>query len=225
MERSDQFALPFVHRLGFAAVDFLEAPSNAAALSWLARTGDWPTGRLALWGAAGCGKTHLLHLWSARNGAQLVAGPTLTELPPATSLAIDDADAVSDEAVLLHTLNAAAEARRPVLIAARLPPARWKTRLPDLGSRLRAVTAVEIRPAEDSLLRALLARLLAERQMTVAPAVQDWLLLHLPRLPAALHEAVARLDRASLSAGSGVTRSLARRVLDDLFSAEETPRS
>jgi chromosomal replication initiation ATPase DnaA len=216
-----QLPLPFVHRPGFAAVDFLEAPSNAAALSWLARTGDWPDGRLGLWGAAGCGKTHLLHLWAGRNDARVVAAPALTELPPARPLAIDDADAAGDEAMLLHTLNAAAEARCPVLLAARLPPARWTTKLPDLASRLRAITTVEIGAPEDLLLRLLLVRLLAERQVPVIPAVQDWLLLRLPRSPAILHEAVARLDRASLAARGPVTRAMARRVLGDLLSAEE----
>ena len=222
MESPEQLPLPFVHRPGFAEVDFLEAPSNAAALSWLARTGDWPGGRLALWGAAGCGKTHLLHLWARCNGARLLTGPALTELPPPSRLAIDDADAAGDEALLLHTLNAAAEARCPVLLAARLPPARWTTRLPDLASRLRAITAVEIGAAEDSLLRLLLARLVAERQVSVTRAVQDWLLLRLPRSAAVLREAVARLDRASLTAHAPVTRALARLVLDDLLRAEET---
>jgi chromosomal replication initiation ATPase DnaA len=220
MGSPEQLPLPFLHQPAFAAVDFLEAPSNAAALSWLARTGDWPGGRLAIWGAAGCGKTHLLHVWARGNGARLVTGPALTELPPPSSLAIDDADAIGDAALLLHTLNAAAEARCPVLLAARPPPARWTTRLPDLASRLRAITAVEIGAAEDSLLRLLLARLLAERQVSVTRGVQDWLLLRLPRSATALREAVARLDRASLAARSPVTPALARLVLDDLLRDE-----
>src|SRR6185312_17541468 len=91
--------------------------------------------------------------------------------------------------------------------------ARWPVRLPDLASRLRAIAAVEIGPPDDSLLRSLLARLLADRQLTVAPAVQDWLLLRLPRTPAALRETVARLDHAALVSGGRVTRALAASVL------------
>jgi chromosomal replication initiation ATPase DnaA len=153
-----------------------------------------------------------------------VAGDTLhlKDLPPRTGLAIDDADTISDVAMLLHTLNAAAEARHPVLIAAQRPPARWRTRLPDLASRLRAMTAVEIGQPEESLLQALLTKLLADRQVNVAHAVQDWLLLRLPRSPAVLREAVARLDQASLTAGVPISRSLARRALGDLLGDEET---
>ena len=58
-----------------AANDFRAAPSNAEAWAWLARTADWPGRRLALWGEAGRGKTHLLHIWAERTGAALLSGP------------------------------------------------------------------------------------------------------------------------------------------------------
>ena len=63
------------------------------------------------------------------------------------------------------------------------------------------------------LLAALLARLLADRQLRVAPDVQAWLLARLPRTPAALGEAVARLDQAGLAARLPITRALARTTL------------
>jgi chromosomal replication initiation ATPase DnaA len=213
---SDQLPLPFPHQPAYAAADFLEAASNEAALAWLGRTADWPDHRLALWGEAGCGKTHLLRLWAGRRGAALLEGQDLHGLPtvPATGgVALDDADAIADEPALLHLLNAAREARLPVLLAARTPPARWSVRLPDLSSRLRAVTSAEILPPEESLLHALLLRLLSDRQLAVRPDLQDWLLLRLPRSPAALREAVARLDRAALAAGGAVTRPIAAAVL------------
>jgi chromosomal replication initiation ATPase DnaA len=116
-------------------------------------------------------------------------------------------------------MNGVAEAGFPLLLAARLPPARWRVELPDLGSRLRATLAVAIAPAEDELLRALLARLLSERQLAVPAAVQDWLLLRLPRTAAAIRDAAARLDEAALAAGSRITRGLAAEQLADLLDA------
>ena len=196
-----QLALPFAHEPQFTAADFLAGPSNEMALAWLAPGADWPLRRLALSGPEGSGKTHLLHVWAARTGARLLAGPSLPPVPapPDRPVAIDDADAAA-ELPLLHLLNACAEAGRPLLLAARTPPARWPTGLADLASRLRALTIAEIRAPDDGLLRALLARLLAERQLAVTEPVQDWLRLRLPRTPAAMREAAARLDRAALVA-------------------------
>ncbi len=208
------------------AAAFIRAASNEAALTWLDRVADWPQGRLALWGEAGCGKTHLLHRWAAAIGAQYLTGPALPrldelpDLPGTAGLAIDDADAMADEATLLHLLNAAAEARLPALLAARTPPARWTVRLRDLGSRLRAMTAVEILPPDDALLRALLARLFKDRQHRVSDETQDWLLTRLPRTPGALRAAVDRLDRAALGSHGGITRPLARTELADLIAAD-----
>jgi len=223
---ADQLPLPFQYRPSYAAADFLAAPSNEAARTWLERTEDWPDHRLALWGGAGCGKTHLLRLWAGRRGARVLLGSALTgllELLPSAGIALDEADAVTDEIALLHLLNAAREAGVPVLLAARAAPARWPVRLPDLASRLRAVTAVDIAPPEDSLLRALLMRLLADRQLGVGPGLQEWLLLRLPRSPAALRDAAARLDRAAMAAGGGVTRAIAAAVASEVGDTQTSP--
>ena len=208
-------ALPFPHAPHYRPEEFLAAASNAEAMQWLRNTASWPLGRLALWGPEGCGKTHLLHLWAGRHGAVLLAGPLLTAQPPETPIAVDDADA-APERPLLHLLNAAGEAGLPVLLAGRAAPARWNPALPDLSSRLRATTAVRIGPAEEGLLRSLLARLLTERQLAVAEPVQAWLLLHQPRSQGAIREAVARLDRAALAVGGRVTRPLAQAMVTGL---------
>lgn len=146
----------------------------------------------------------------------MLDGSGLVGAWPAGALAVDDAD-LSGDAALLHLLNAAAEAGQPVLLAARTPPGRWATTLPDLRSRLRAIVAVELPPGDDEFLRTLLMRLLADRQLAVADSVQDWLLARLPRTPGAVREAAARLDRAALAAGRAVTRPLAAQAMAELL--------
>ncbi len=222
----EQLALQFPYSPGLTAVDFLSHPGNALAIDFLAATQTWPGGRLAIWGGQGTGKSHLLHIWAAEHGAEIVPGAALREpFWPESAVAVDDAENVPSEPALLHLLNAAAESARPVLLASTIPPGRFRTRLPDLASRLRAITAVEIGPADDAFLATLFARLLADRQLTVRPDVQSWLLTRLPRNPAALREAVARLDYATLAAKSSVTKPLAMAALADFLApgtAQET---
>jgi chromosomal replication initiation ATPase DnaA len=140
----------------------------------------------------------------------------LDALPDSGGLALDDADSVAAEPLLLHLLNTARDRALKVLLAGRLPTSRWPVRLPDLSSRLRAIAAVEIGAPDDDLLAALLIRLLADRQLRVTRAVQTRLLTRLPRSAEAMRHAVARLDRASLTLGKPVGIALADQIISEL---------
>jgi chromosomal replication initiation ATPase DnaA len=210
-----QLALPFPIAASFDARDVIADASNEAARNWLARPEAWPLRRLALFGEAGLGKTHLARAAAARFGWRWLNGMGLRGLPPPAPAGsvVDDADCVADEAALLHLINLCAERGETLLLIGRAAPARWPIRLPDLASRLRATQAVGIGAPTDALLRGLLAKFFADRQLRVEPEVQAWLLARLPRNAAGLAEAVARLDRAALGMGGRITRALARLTL------------
>ncbi|HYZ63052.1 MAG TPA: hypothetical protein VE650_11415 [Acetobacteraceae bacterium] len=218
MAERTQLPLAFPHRPNLTEADFLPNQGNRLALEFLAKTDEWPQRRLLLWGAAGTGKSHLLHIWACRHGAGLIQGPTLdAPIWPGGAVAIDDIDQAPSEPALLHLLNAASEAGLPVLMTAARPPGRRPVHLADLASRLRATNAVEIGPADEAFLATLLAKLLAERQLRVPAELRSWLLTRLPRTPSAIQAAVAQLDQAALAAGAAITRKLAERALAGLF--------
>ena len=218
-----QLPLPFAEPRSFAPEDLVPDASNAAALAWLAEPSRWPLGRLLLFGPEGVGKTHMLHATAAAQGWQFLEGAQLRGLPapPTTGLAVDDADQVPDETALFHLINLCAEARLPLLLAGRRPPARWPTALPDLASRLRATTAVEVAAPSEALLASLLEKHFADRQLRTEPGFRAWLLPRLPREAAAIAEAAARLDRAALAAGGGLNRALARACLGPLLGDQD----
>ena len=197
----------------FAPAELLPNAGQDEARAWLARPPqDWPLGRLALWGPPGSGKTHLAQAWAERvGGAMLASAPG--EGWPGQPVAIDSIEDLPDEPALLYLLNAAVQARQPVLLVSRTAPGRLPVRLPDLASRLRATTAVQIGRADDAFLAMLLARLLAERQMHLPGPLQSWLLARLPRTPAALRDAVGRLDAAAAAGGRTITRPVAAAAL------------
>ncbi len=213
--------LPF--KPGLGSSEFLPHAGVQLALEAIAAGTAWPQSRLVLWGGAGVGKTHLLHIWAGETGASIVDGRRLHEpFWPQGALSIDDADQVPSEEALLHVLNAAAEAGHRLLLTSTRPPARSRIRLPDLASRLRATMAVELGPQDDDMLASLLAKLLSDRQIVVAPPIQKWMLTRLPRTAATIREAVERLDYAALAAQSSVSRGLAAECLAELL-LNETP--
>jgi chromosomal replication initiation ATPase DnaA len=208
-------------RTASSRADFLISDSNAAALGWIDRWSDWPSQVLALYGPAGCGKTHLLDLWCAEVSGFRVPGQMLSEDLLAGlagergfRVAIDNADCAS-EPRLLHLHNLRLENQGFLLLAARRPPTAWSIGLPDLESRLTAVLAVGIDPPDDMLLEGVLVKHFADRQLRVAPAVFVHLITHMERSFAAAADITARLDSASLRDRREITVSLARRVLSE----------
>ncbi len=213
-----QLPLAFPHTPRFDEASFLPGPGNQLALDFLANPHRWPQGRLALWGARGTGKTHLLHIWARNHGAHIIEGSRLRRpVWPDGALAVDDIDRVRAEPALLHLMNAAAEAGRKLLLTSTAAPSRLAVSLPDLASRLRAGAAVEIGAADEAFLAALLQRQLDQRQLRVDPAVAAWILTQIPRTPGAIRETAARLDRAALAAKSPVNRQVAARALAGAF--------
>jgi len=223
------FDLP--RRSALSRTDFLISDSNAAAIAWIDRWPDWPSRALALHGPAGCGKTHIVHLWCAQTAGVNVPGEALSEEVVARlvserrhRIAIDDADRAS-EIALLHLHNFCMETRGGLLVAARQPPAAWTVVLPDLDSRLRAVLAIGIGLPDDALLGAVLVKHFADRQLRVAPEVIAYLLTHMERSFTAAAEIVAQLDVVSLCERRPITVALARRLVSEAgVHASSSPR-
>jgi chromosomal replication initiation ATPase DnaA len=221
---AEQLAFRLPARPALGRGDFFVSPANAAAVDLVSRDAAWPLGKLALTGAEGAGKTHLAHVWAAETGATIVAAADLpaADLPAlaaATRVAVEDMDraagqAAAEEALFhLHNLLLASDGR--LLLTGRTPPAHWPVRLPDLKSRLAATATTALDAPDDALLAAVVVKLFADRQITVAPPLVAYLVPRIDRSFASAHAIVDRLDRAALAQGRPVTRALAQRLLDN----------
>lgn len=201
--------------------DFLVAPANALALDMLDGTANWPQARLILVGPEGSGKTHLAHVWATETGADLVPAEALASCQidrlASGPVALDNADRLAGdtagEAALFHLLNFMGP-KRPLLMTARTPPRDWGIVLPDLFSRLQAAPIATLAAPDDALLSAILVKLFADRQVSVAANLIPYLVSRMPRQISAAQDLVAALDARALAEGRPITRQLAGEVLD-----------
>lgn len=217
-----QLVLDLPLRTALGRNDFLVTPSNAAAVAMIDRYPHWPHHGVVLLGGAGSGKSHLLEVWRQAANARRIAAAEIAAEPPdqllnSGALAIDDAPGPAlDERALFHLLNLARQTGGHMLIASEADPAQWRVALPDLASRLKALPVARLDPPDDALLRGVLVKLFADRQLAVEEAVVSYLMLRMPRSLDAARALVAEIDRMALVEKSAVTRSLAARVLQQM---------
>ncbi len=214
-----QLTLDLGHRPAFGREDFWVAPGNAEAVGWIDRWPAWPGHALALFGPPGCGKSHLAQVFALKAEARILApGDVVTagvaDMISQKALVLENGEAVEDHAALFHLFNGVRENGGFLLLTSREPPARWPVALPDLKSRLSAVPAVRIAAPDDAMVEAVLVKLFADRQVTVAPEVIAYLVRHMDRSFAAMRSLVARADGLALAEKRPVTVPLVKSILE-----------
>jgi len=209
--------LPHVPALG--ADDFMVSACNVDAMRLVQSWPDWSARCALIAGPAGAGKSHLVNVWRAQSGAQVISAaqvdPQMAEDAGDVPVAVEDVDRfLRDERGLFHLLNLSRERGFDILLTARSLPGAWPVGLSDLRSRLRSLPFAEIGAPDDALLRAVLVKLFDDRQLSAPPAVIDYVLRRMERSIAAAAELVARMDKVALAERRRITARFAARFLD-----------
>lgn len=205
--------------------DFMIAPCNQDALSWIDRWPDWPAPILLLQGPAACGKSHMAAVWASRNNALHVPAKWLSTHDAADIIAqsgsrdilIDYIDpwlgSQKAETQLFHLYNMLKESGKSALLTMRMTPKQVDFALPDLASRLCAAPVARIKAPDEMLLGAVLVKLFQDRQLKLEAPVLQYILPRAERSFAAIHHLVDKADMAALSQHRAISIPLMREVL------------
>ena len=197
--------------------------ANGAALEHL-RALRLPATPVYLWGAGGCGKTHLLQALAARCQAagQQVAwldaeDPLPWTLQPGWALVLvdrcDALDEAAQHAAFALFEDAAAHGVQWVA-AGRLPPVDLPLR-DDLRTRLSWGHVFALQPLPDAETRAVLRREADRRGIFLSDEVMAFLLTHFERDLGHLMRLLDRLDHYGLAKARRITVPLVRQMLLD----------
>lgn len=229
-EAPRQIPLNLEHPPVYNREDLIVTGSNRAAADLIDRWPNWLSPVAILAGPTGAGKTHLAEIWRAHTDALPVdptrIGKEAIEAAAVRPILIDAiGGAPFDETGLFHLINSvrehAGQGLGPsLLMVSRLLPASWNVKLPDLASRLRAATVVEIAEPDDMLLSGVIHKLFSDRQVGVEPHVVSYLVSRIERSLLSAIQVVDRLDRAALEQKLRITRTLASQVLADFDGKE-----
>ncbi len=224
-EAPRQYPLELPHASRFGTEDYLIGPANAAAHALVTSWPAWPDRLLLLIGEEGAGKSHLAEIWRSQAGATAAADAdgaiALFLERPGRAVLLDDADRAGAEDALFHLLNTARERGGDLLLTARSAPSPAWPSLPDLASRLRALPVARLEPPDEAMVKAVLVKMLDDRQLRVDSDVVEFIAKRSDRSLGAIRRVVAELDRESLARGRGVGRGLAADVLARSLTEED----
>lgn len=205
--------------------DFRVAPPLTAAVRIVDDWPNWPSPVVVLVGPVGCGKSHLARIWADNADAveiDPVAGARAAEIAARHPVVFEDADRRPfDETELFHVINAVRENGTSLIMTARSFPSSWTVSLPDLKSRLKAATVVEIGEPDEALLREVLLKLFSDRQIAVDDRLIGYLAERMERSTEAARRVVDALDRLALARRTRISRALAAEVLEGFSQAGE----
>ena len=217
-----QIPLQFEHRSALSSEDFLVSGSNHEAVEWIDRWPGWLYPTIAINGPPGAGKTHLGLIFIEKTRGKIfdASNPEAWVENAGGAWLVDGAQNIMDrvgEKAFLHFYNSVIEAKGNILLLDKAPPSQWLLSLPDLRSRMLTALVVELLPPDDSLLSAILVKLIADRQLVVGTQVIDYVVPRMERSFLAAGKLVQGLDRLALAEKREITISLAKRVLNSEF--------
>lgn len=204
-----QLSLGLSYRKAYNSDDFMIAPCNVDAVTWLDLYPNWPAHALVILGPKGSGKTHLAHIFSQNviDGADL-ADTCLPE--KVDKIVVENIDRLADETALFHLYNWTKEQDIGLLMTARELP---DIKLPDLKSRLYLAPKISILPPDDDLIYAVLAKAFHERNIVVDPSVLEYAVKQIERSFPAVHRLIEAADKISLEKGHRITVPIVKEAL------------
>jgi chromosomal replication initiation ATPase DnaA len=226
-ERPRQLPLDLGHVAASSRDDLVVSAANRDALALVERWPDWPSPVVILAGPPGSGKSHLAAIWREQARATMIPAHDVGAIQAriaagqieggAARALVEDADQSGlDQTGLFHLINSVRAGSGHLLLTARSFPVAWPVKLPDLASRLKAATTVEIHEPDDLLLSGVITKLFSDRQVDIESNVVQFLARRIERSLSAANQVVERLDALALERKSRITRALAGEVVSQL---------
>jgi chromosomal replication initiation ATPase DnaA len=205
--------------------NYFVSQANQSAVSLIEDWINWPSRKLILVGSEGSGKTHLGHLWASKVGATIINAKTLMDeqinILSKTPVLVENINEVQRnqpvEIVLFHLHNLLYSEGHSLLMTSQILPGRLDFFLKDLQSRVEASAIARLHPVDDVLLRAILIKMFADRQIYFSDKLLAYVLPRVERSYTAVKLFVEEVDSKAMAE----SRVIGKRLVRDILEARE----
>jgi chromosomal replication initiation ATPase DnaA len=171
--------------------------ANREMLRFLRLPMNWKTPITLIVGPIGTGKSHIGNAWANETGF----------------LFLDDASQI-DEEILFFQLNLILNGTGSrLLMADKNFPKKWSIKMPDLISRLKSITLVELTEHDDEVLEMIVRGIFEAKGRNVSRDLISYLLKHYERSVPAQVRIAEILEKAAQSQKADLSKSFAMKFL------------
>jgi len=197
MKNNNQFPLDLSPLQKFSFENYVVGSANREMLRFLRLPMNWKTPITLIVGPIGTGKSHIGNAWANETGF----------------LFLDDASQI-DEEILFFQLNLILNGTGSrLLMADKNFPKKWLIKMPDLISRLKSITLVELTDHDDEVLEMIVRGIFEAKGRNVSQDLISYLLKHYERSVPAQVRIAEMLEKAAQSQKADLSKSFAMKFL------------
>ncbi len=207
-----QLPLALSYRKAFGRADFIVAPCNREAVSWVDKWPAWPFPAVLIYGEKGSGKTHLAGIFS---DTRIEAKDLTDTFMPyfQKKIVIENLEQLHSETALFHLFNFIRDLGGSILMTAEKVP---EFHLPDLRSRMMAVPKAVISMPDEKFVGDVLRHAFQERHILVDESVLIYATTHMDRSFQTIQQVIETADALSLAEGRKITIPVIKETLNKI---------
>ncbi len=214
-----QLVFKFPFKKKYFEQDFYVSSNNFSAYKLIESWPNWPGKWLNIFGAQGCGKTHLSKILEKKIGktkileASKIENSLVSNLDNFDCLIIDNYKGNINENLLYSILNQSKLLEKFIVINSIISLKQNKFQLNDLKSRIDSFVFIGIELPTDDLLKVIISKSFSDKQINLNPKLNDYIIKNVERSYEKMFKFLKDVDDLSLSSGKSININLIKKVL------------
>ncbi len=215
-----QLVFKFPFKTKYFEQDFYVSSNNFSAFKLIESWPQWPDKWLNIFGASGCGKTHLSRILEKKIkkikiiDEKDISDDLLANLANHDCLIIENFKNKMNENLFYSILNHSKQLNNYVVINSTTAIKNKTFKLEDLKSRIASFVFIGIELPTDDLLKVIITKSFSEKQIKINSKVSDYIIKNVDRSYDKIFKFIKDVDELSLSSGKSININLIKKVLN-----------